>query len=138
MTCLQKFMRVLQIKSPKIHKKCITCLLKSVGLKCILMDFWRYLRFWLYYCLTDLWRYLKIKCLQKSMRIYFSPTDLMDFTDFWRYTQISYIQNDFTKKLNSWKFLKMAACTSQCGNWCNIVSHIFGKNFVKVTFLLKS
>ena len=26
---------------------------------------------------------------------------------------------------------------SQCGNCCDLVSHIFGKNFVKVTFLLK-
>ena len=27
---------------------------------------------------------------------------------------------------------------SQCGNYGNLLSHIFGKNFVKVTFLLKS
>ena len=61
-------------------EKFITCILKSVGVKCI------FISFWLYYCLTDFWRYLKNKCLQKSVRIYFSPTDFMDFTDFWRYT----------------------------------------------------
>ena len=27
--------------------------------------------------------------------------------------------------------------SSHCGNCCDLVSHIFGKNFVKLTFLLK-
>ena len=31
----------------------------------------------------------------------------------------------------------MTVYCAQCGNYCDLVSHIFGKNFVKVTFLPK-
>ena len=44
------------------------------------------------------------------------------------------------KKIGEREFLVFPHCAvelSQCGNCCNLVSHIFGKNFVKVTFLLK-
>ena len=47
----------------------------------------------------------------------------------------------FTKifqKIVVQKFRKNPQCeTAQCGNYCDLVSHIFGKNFVKLTVLLK-
>ena len=48
------------------------------------------------------------------------------------------ISRDFAKKpVKSQLCDFQALFNAQCGNCCNLVSHIFGKNFVKVTFLLK-
>ena len=55
-------------------------------------------------------------------------------------------RNFFSKNVAFTKFLpKMSEMrinfrnylATQCGNCCDLVPHIFGKNFVKVTFLLK-
>ena len=50
---------------------------------------------------------------------------------------------DFMKKLQEYKTpgnytQRGCTCTvSQCGNYRNLLSHFFGKNFLKLTFLLK-
>ena len=48
---------------------------------------------------------------------------------------------DFMKKLQEYKtpgnYTQDGCTVSQCGNYRNLLSHFFGKNFLKLTFLLK-
>ena len=61
----------------------------------------------------------------------------------WNQFTLSFISenvnfNSFTKffpKTNDKE--NCVVSTSQCGNCCELVSHIFGKNFVKLTFFTK-
>ena len=48
------------------------------------------------------------------------------------------LYNDFMKFFFfEWAWYVCIVCVTQCGNCCDVVSHIFGKNFEKVTLLKK-
>ena len=80
----------------------------------------------------------KICLPEKKSYIYF----LTECTNFiWNadFTWNQFLGFDFTKYLSSeTTFLVFPSCSiTQCGNCCNLISHISCKNFMKATFLLK-
>ena len=99
---LQKSMRKMYYMSPKIHGTEMYShgFLEISGSEYIVVS----------RIFGDFWKNI---CLQKSVRIYLSPTDLMDFTDFWRYTQeISSISRKYCISCSSpnWLIEKKKVC----------------------------